>query len=115
MTFEASFYLNRAVSPEVIMAFAETFGGRLNRMTITDASLRSRSWRPDPARIAQALDADFLPSQILLFQKGKDGNNNLPDYAMELTRLSSAEESDTIYLLSAQVPAEDEEELAADW
>ena len=95
MIFEASFYLNRPVSPEVIMAYAETFGGRLNRMTITDAKLRSRSSRPDPARMAQALAADFLPSQILLFQKGKDGNNNVPDYALELTRLSSAEESDT--------------------
>lgn len=115
MIFEASFYLNRPASLEMIMAFAETFGGRLNRMTITDARLRSRSWRPDPGRMADALAADFPPKHILLFQKGKDGNNNFPERTLQLIRLSAAEDEVSIFSLVANGPAEDEQAVAASW
>lgn len=115
MIFEASFYLNRPVSPELIMAYAETFGGRLNRMTITDAYLRSRSWRPDPGRMAEALAADFLPAHILLFQKGKDENHSFPERTLQLIRKSDAEDEDRIFSLVANVPAEDEQAVAVSW
>lgn len=115
MIFEASFYLNQPMSPEAIMAFAETFGGQLNRMAITDANLRSRSGRPDPGRMAEALAADFPPTHIQLFQKGKDGNNNVPERSLALTRLSIAEDEDRIFSLIANGPVEDEQTMAAAW
>ena len=115
MIFEASFYLNQPVSLELIMTFAESVGGRLNRMTIADARLKSRSWRPGPGRMAEALAADFPPAHILLFQKGKDGNNNFPERSLMLNRLSAAEDRDHIFSLIANVPAEEEQVVAGSW
>ncbi|MGX5722959.1 hypothetical protein [Shinella zoogloeoides] len=115
MIFEASFYLDQPVPPDQIMTFAEAFGGRLNRMTITDARLRSKSWRPDPGRMADALAAEFPPAQILLFQKGKDGNNNFPECHLMLNRISAAEDRDHVFSLIANVPAEDEQSVAPGW
>lgn len=115
MIFETSFYLDQPVSPEIIMAFAKTFDGRLNRMTITDANLKSRSSRPDQDKMVQALAADLPPRHIQLFQRGKDGNNNFPEYSLALISLSQVEEEDQIFSLIAYIPATDKDQLAADW
>lgn len=97
------------------MAFAETFGGRLNRMTITDARLRSRSWRPDRDRISQAFDADYSPSLILLFERGRSGKENDAGCMLMLNRLSAAEDDEAIFTLVASIPAEEQSRVAADW
>ncbi|MCV2447578.1 hypothetical protein E3D03_009905 [Paracoccus sp. DMF] len=115
MIFEATFYIDHTVSSEVIMAFAQTFGGRLDRMTITDANLKSKSGKPDAEKIAQAPKAKYPPAHIQLFEKGKDGNNNFPLRSLMLARLSAADDKDSMFSLIAQIPAEDESLVAADW
>lgn len=115
MIFEASFYMRTPLSAAQIMDFAATFDGRLDRMTITDANLKSKSGKPDAEKIAQALKAKYLPAHILLFEKGKDGNNNFPRRSLMLARLSAPEDKDGMFSLIAQVPAEDEPVVAADW
>lgn len=71
MKFETCFYLDRPPSADLIMAFAATFDGRLNKMLITDAALKTRTWAPKKERIAQALTAEDPRSTLCCLRRGR--------------------------------------------
>lgn len=115
MIFEASFYLNDPASAKLIMAFADTLGGRLNGMSITDTALRSRNSRPDLDKLTKALSDTSDVQHIILFQKGKDGNNNDPECYVQLARLSATPESEEVFSLAAAAPDDEQDKLAPLW
>lgn len=116
MTFEATFYLDAPIAPDVLLSFADSFEGRLNGMTITDTDLRStRLAKPNPKAITAAFSGAKAPNQILLIEKGKDGNNNYPAFYLNFTRLPSARPDENCYALILGAPAELEGVLAKTW
>lgn len=117
MFYEVSFYLNHLSTPESIMDFAASFGKKLDWMVITDAELRSRSWRPAANRIETAFAAEYVPTHIYLYLREKNGNNNSPRFNLEWMRNSMPEApvKDMIIALVTNIPIENKAEIAKDW
>ncbi|QYG12139.1 MULTISPECIES: hypothetical protein [unclassified Microbacterium] len=114
MKFETCFYLDHPASADLIMAFAATFDGRLNKMLITDAHLKTRTWAPKQERIAQALTAEDPPVNIMLFEKGKDESSGDSCY-LQMTRWPSVSSGDDVFSLVVGAPTQDEKVLVTEW
>lgn len=115
MFFEASFAVPAHALAETLLAFAATFEGRIDRLSIVNADLRSREWAPKPERIAEILAYEEPVRMLSLFERRPAGEPNEPKRSVTSDRVPSMGDGPETHVIRVYGPEEEEPRLAPLW